>query len=351
MAAEAGEHTEPPAGGHAHTHGAGPVGELRAKQRRALWWALAANGGFLVAEVVGGIAFSSLALLADAAHMASDVVGLAIALVAQALLDRPSSHRHTYGLQRAEVLGALVNGVLLVATSAWIVFAAIQRLGDPVEVDGAGLLVVALLGLVVNLGSAVGIARVRGNSLNMRGAFVHLASDAAGSVAAILAGIAIVAWGADWVDPVASILIAVLVLWSTWGLLRDTVQVLLEGTPTGLEPDRLIDAILTGTDVSEVHHLHVWSLASDTPALSAHLVVDGELTMHEAQERSEDVRRVLADRFGVAHATLELECHPCDEPEHEPDGQRGRRDGHCNASLSPAGSGDPRLGHPGVERG
>ncbi len=299
--------------GHDHS----TVAELRDRQRRVLWWVLVANGGFLVAEVVGGIAFSSLALLADAAHMASDVSGLAIALVAHALVGRPSSDRHTYGLQRAEVLGALANGILLVATSGWIVFEAVQRIGDPVAVDGGGLLVVAAVGLLVNVVSAVLLLRVRGRSLNLHGAFVHMLADAAGSVAAIVAGVAVVVWGADWVDPVASILIAASVLSASWGLLRDTVHVLLEGTPSGVDVDVLRTAILEADGVDDVHHLHVWSLASDAPALSAHLVVDGSLSLHDAQARSTAVRELLSDRFGVEHSTLELECHPCADDEHQ----------------------------------
>jgi len=301
--------------GEGHDHGV-DVSGLRDRQRRVLWWVLGANGLFLVAEVVGGIAFSSLALLADAAHMATDVSGLAIALVAQTLLSRPSSRRHSYGLQRAEVLGAMANGILLVATAGWIMFEAVQRFGDEVEVDGGGLLVVATIGLVVNVVSAVALARVRGRSLNLRGAYVHMLADAAGSVAAIGAGVAVVVADAYWVDAAASILIAVLVLWSSWGLLRDTVHVLLEGSPSEMDAERVIEVITATGAVDEVHHLHVWSLASDAPALSAHLVVDGSLTMHEAQERGAVVRRALEEEFGLIHSTLELECHPCLEDEH-----------------------------------
>jgi cobalt-zinc-cadmium efflux system protein len=289
----------------AHDHG---------QPRRVLWITLVANGAFLVVEVVGGIAFSSLALLADAAHMASDVAGLAIALVAQSLVDRPGSTRHSYGLQRAEVLGALANGILLVATTGWIVVEAVGRFGDEVAVEGGGLLVVATLGLLVNLVSAAMLARHRDDNLNLRGAFLHMASDAAGSVAAIAAGVAVVTWDADWVDPAASLVIAALVLWSTWGLLVATVQVLLEGTPAGLDPSVITAAITAEPGIDDLHHLHVWSLASATPALSAHLVVDGEISMHEAQQRGERVRAMLEDRFGITHATLELECHPCAEP-------------------------------------
>ena len=283
-------------------------------QRRALWLAFGANAGFLVAEAVGGFAFRSLALLADAAHMLSDVAGLAIALVAQRLVDRPATARHSFGLQRAEVLGAQANGLTLVAVAGWIIFEAVRRVGEPTDVVGGGLLVVALLGLAVNLGSAVLLARVQGHSLNMRGAFIHMAVDAAGSVAAVSTGVAVILWNANWVDPFMSIAIAGLVLWSAWGLLRDTAQVLLEGTPRGMDPTRVEAMIAADGDVEAVHHLHLWNLASDVPALSAHIVLRGDLSLHEAQARGDRLKSVLGERFGIAHATLELECHSCDGP-------------------------------------
>jgi len=298
--------------GHDHAHGDGHQHIGRATQRRALWMSLVANAGFMVVEVVGGVAFHSLALLADAAHMLSDVAGLGIALIAQQLVDRPASARHTYGLQRSEVLGAQANGLTLLAVAGWITFEAVRRIGAPADVVGGGMLVVAVLGLAVNLGSAVILARAGGASLNMRGAFVHMAVDAAGSVGAIAAGVAVVVWGANWVDPAVSILIAALVLWSAWGLLRDTTRVLLEATPKGLDPPTVEAALADAEDVETVHHLHLWNLASDVPALSAHVVLRGEVTLHQAQESGERLKAMLDDRFGIEHATLELECHPCD---------------------------------------
>lgn len=146
----------------------------------------------------------------------------------------------------------------------------------------------------------------------MRGAFVHMALDAAGSAAAMLAGLAVLLFGADWVDPVVSMLIGALVLWAAWGLFRDTTRVLLEATPRGLDPEAVRSAIAGEPGVTAVHHLHLWSLASDVPALSVHVVVDAEPTLHEAQRRGDAVRSMLADRFGISHATVERECHPCD---------------------------------------
>jgi cobalt-zinc-cadmium efflux system protein len=300
---------------HAPPRPGTPGAGTEAERRRALWWSLGANGGFLVVEVVAGFAFASLALLADAAHMATDASGLAIALAAQTLAARPASARHTYGLARAEVLGALVNGVVLVASAGWIFYEAVQRLGTPEPVDGGGVVVVATLGLGVNVASALALRRVAGRSLNLRGAYLHMALDAAGSVGAIAAGLAVLLAGADWVDPFVSILVGLLVLWSTWSLLRDTVQVLLEGTPRGISVATVQEAITAQAGVREVHHVHVWDLASETPALSAHVVLDGEPSLHDAQLRGDGLKAMLARRFGIAHATLELECHDCEAPD------------------------------------
>ena len=314
-------------GGHDHVH------VSRSMQRRALWISLVANAAFMVAEVIGGVAFNSLALLADAAHMLSDVAGLGIALVAQRLVDRPATARHTYGMQRAEVLGAQANGLLLLVAAGWIIVEAVRRIGEPADVIGAGVLVVASLGLAVNLGSAALLWRAEGHSLNMRGAVVHMALDAAGSVAAIVAGLAVIFWQATWVDPVVSILIAVLVVWSAWGLLRDTANVLLEGTPKGLDPAAVEAALGADSEVEAVHHMHLWNLASDVAALSAHVVLRGEISLHQAQNSGDRLKTMLEDNFGIAHSTLELECHPCDpDPDEHPSHGHAGEAGHGGLS-------------------
>lgn len=292
----------------AHTHAS--AADLR---DRALIVALVANAAFLVVEVIGGVVFGSLALLADSAHMVSDVVALSIALVAQRLIRRPATARHTFGLQRAEVIGAQANAVLLFASCAWIVFEAVRRIGSPQDVDGTGLLVVASAGLVVNVVSAIVLERQAGHSLNMRGAVLHMTLDAAGSVAALVAGIGVVVWDADLLDPVASIGITALVLWSAWGLLRDATHVLMEGTPRGLDASVIERFIADDPAVEGIHHVHVWNLASDMPALSAHVVIAGErTTLHEAQVEGDRIRARVLERFGIEHTTFELECHACE---------------------------------------
>lgn len=288
----------------------------RASQAQALRAALVVNAGFFVVEVIAGVAFRSLALLADAAHMFSDVAALTIALIAQRLIDRPPSARHTYGLQRAEVLAAQANGILLVGAAAWIVFEAVQRIDQPPDVRGTGLMIVAVLGLLVNVGSAVLLWQRRGTSLNMRAAFMHMSLDAVGSVGAIVAAGAILLFGMDRADAVVSIAIAALVLWSAFHLMRESTHVLLEGAPRGIDTDEVERAMAEDSAVEEVHHLHLWNLASDTPALSAHIVMADEERLHEAQLHGDRIKTMLKERFGIEHSTLEIECHHCDPPTH-----------------------------------
>jgi cobalt-zinc-cadmium efflux system protein len=287
-----------------HNHSSGA-------RQKALWLALGANAGLMVTEVAGGLLFGSLALLADAAHMLSDVLALAIALLALRLAERPTSARHTYGLQRAEVVGAQSNALVLLLVVGWIGYNAIKRLGDAPEVEGAGVLVVALAGLAVNAVSAVVLRRSQGRSLNMRGAFLHMVSDALGSVAALAAGAAVVLWDAQWVDPAASLAISVLVAVSAWRLLRSATHVLLEGAPEGLDVEQVEQAVQREPHVEAIHHMHVWSIGSEMPALSVHIVVGHELSLHEAQALGDRLKEMLRERFGIVHATLELECHSC----------------------------------------
>ena len=306
--------------------------DLRSAQSRALRIALMANALYLMVEIVGGLAFSSLALLADAAHMLSDVAGLGIALIAQALLARPASARHTFGLQRAEVLGAQINGLLLAGGALWIILEAVRRIGDPPEVSGAGLMIVATAGLAVNVGSAVVLARAGGHSLNMRAALVHMVADAGASVATIAAGAAVLLWDANLIDPLISLAIAALVLYSAWKLLRDTTQVLMEGAPEGLDIDDVERTLAQDEGVESVHHLHLWNIASDMPALSAHVVLRDDVSLHEAQLRGERLKDALRAGFGIEHATLELECHSCEPEASEPEAE-GAEDPHRKPSF------------------
>ena len=291
-------------------------GHHHASSGRILRVALLANGILLVVQVAGAVAFSSLALLADAGHQGSDVAALLIAVVAQAIAGRAPSDNYTFGLRRAEVMGALLNAVMLLAVAVWVVVEASRRIGDPPDVSGWGVLVLGAAGLLVNGGCAWLLHRSADRSLNVRGAALHLTGDAAGSVGVVVAGLAVVLWSADWVDSAVSYLIAGLLLWTGTGLVRRTTRVLLEGTPPGMDVDELSALITADERVNGIHHLHVWSVDSTTVALSAHVEVAAD-SLHDAQLVATHLERQLALR-GVDHATLALECHPCDS-DHEHD--------------------------------
>ena len=294
-------------------------GRHHASSGRILRLALTANAVLLVVQVGGAMAFASLALLADAGHQGSDVVALLIAVVAQALAGRAPSDNYTFGLRRAEVMGALLNAAMLLAVAAWVVVEASRRIGDPPDVSGWGVLVLGAAGLLVNGGCALLLHRSADRSLNVRGATLHLMGDAAGSVGVVVAGVAVVLWSADWVDSAVSYLIAGLLLWTGAGLVRRTTRVLLEGTPPGIDVRELSTLITAHEHVNGVHHLHVWSVDSLTVALSAHVEVAAD-SLHDAQIVATELELQLA-LSGVDHATLALECHPCDtgHPDHEQD--------------------------------
>ena len=264
------------------------------------------------AEVAGGLLTGSLALLADAGHMLSDAAALALSLFALWIADRraPGALR-TYGYYRAEILAALVNGAALVAIAILIVVEAVGRLSDPPAVEAAGMTAVAAGGLVVNLAALALLHGSRDLNLNLRGAWLHVASDALGSVQAIVAGVVIWKFGWRWADPVASLVIAVLVVWSAWGLLKEALAVLMEAAPGHIDVDSVRGAILDVGCVAGVHDLHVWSISTGFDCLSAHVVAgDGK----ERDVLLDELRRMLHDRFGIEHVTIQLEPHGF--PEH-----------------------------------
>ena len=294
-------------GAHAEEHL--PAGREN-RERRALRAALFANAALMVIEAAGGLAFGSLVLVADAGHLLADVSALGVSVAAVGLARRRPTAKHTFGFERAEVLAAQVNALLLVGVMAWIVQAAIRRLAAPPYVQAGGMLAVAALALAVNGVSAVLLARAAGRSLNMRAAYTHLAIDAAGSLTAIVAAVLILGWGLLAADPVASLLTAALAAWAVFGLIRRTTHVLMEGAPRGLDAGQVRATLLEHRHVVGVHHLHLWSLASDVPALSAHVVLAGQPPLADAQRCAEDLRVVLAARFRIENVTLELECEP-----------------------------------------
>jgi len=258
---------------------------------------------YMVAEVIGGLVTNSLALLADAGHMLSDGASLGLALFALWIARRPRNAEKTFGYHRAEILAALVNGAVLVVVAVYIVVEAWSRFRSPEEVDGRTMMWIAVGGLLVNIVGMVVLHGGRDESLNVRGAWLHVVADTLGSVQAIVAGILIWAFGWNIADPVASVLIAVLVAWSSWALLRDSVNVLMEGTPKHIDAREVREALRSVEGVVEVHDLHLWTITSGFESLSVHARVEGRAR----SEVLRDIREIAATRFGIEHSTVQLE--------------------------------------------
>lgn len=289
---------------HHHSHG---PGAHRGADLRALAAAAVLTGTFMVVEVVGGLLTGSLALLADAGHMLSDSFSLFLALGAVWLAGKPATARRTFGFNRAEILAALINGATLVVIAAWIVYEAIGRLGDPPGVEGGGMLAVAVAGLLVNIAAAVILARSAGDSLNVSAAFRHVIADLLGSVGVIVAALIILAGGSELADPLVSIVIAVLIAVSAWSILRDSVDILLEAAPRELDTEEIGEAMAAMPEVVEVHDLHVWTITSGFPALSAHVLVVADTDCHA---RRREIETMLRQRFDLEHTTLQVDHVP-----------------------------------------
>jgi cobalt-zinc-cadmium efflux system protein len=271
---------------------------------RALALALVLTASYTAVEVVGGVLTGSLALLADAVHMLSDNVAIALALVAVWLAGKPATPERTYGYKRAEVLAALANGVTLVALSIWIFYAAAQRLDDPPDVLGGWMLVIALAGVGVNVAAGVILSRERAGGLNVEAAFRHVLADLLGSVGVVIAAVTILATGWLVVDPLVSVLIGVLVLVSSWTILRDSTSILLEAAPIGVDTRAVGERLARAPGVVEVHDLHIWTITSGFPALSAHVLVGAGEDCHA---RRQELEQLLRREFAVEHTTLQVE--------------------------------------------
>jgi cobalt-zinc-cadmium efflux system protein len=284
---------------HAHQH-------RLAGDRRALAGALAVVLAVVGGEIVAGILARSLALLADAGHMVTDAAALAFALVAATVAARPAGGRWTFGYSRLEILAAQANGIALALVAVWVVYSAVHRLVAPHDVRGGLVLVVALGGAAASVVASLLLARASRESLNVRGAFVHVVTDVAAFAAAALAGGLVLATGWDRFDPLASLAVAALMLWSGWRLLRESTAIFLE-TSGDIDPDEVRGALAAEQDVVSVHDLHVWTVTSGFPAVSAHVLVGHGADCHAARARLE---QLLERRFGLAHSTLQVEHAP-----------------------------------------
>ena len=289
--------------GHDHSHAASRAGD-----RRRLHWVLLVTGVVLVVELIGAWIAGSLALLADAGHMATDAAGIVLALGASYLATRPATPRSTFGWHRVEILAALVNSLLLLGVCGYLAIAGVRRLGDPSPVDPEPLVLFALVGLAANALSAVILARADRESLNVRGARLEVFGDLLGSVLAVLAGVVIWATGWDRADAVASLLIAALILPRSWALLRDSTAILLERTPPGVDLDDVRRHLEAMEGVVDVHDLHAWMITSGMPSLSAHVTVTKRaLAKQGVGPILDSLSHCVAEHFDIQHATFQLE--------------------------------------------
>lgn len=283
--------------GHAHDHTAGA-------NETMLQWALLLTATYLVAEVAGGFYFNSLALLSDAAHMLTDVAALVIALMAIRLGRRSPDAKRTFGYRRAEILAAAFNAVLLFGIAIYMLVEAVSRFSSPQPVQSTGMLVVAAVGLVVNLISMRLLTAGKDASFNVKGAYLEVWADLIGSIGVIAGALAIRFTGWTWIDPVVAVAIGFRVLPRTWVLLRDTTNVLLEGVPKGIDLDEMRAAIRAVPGIVDVHDLHVWSMSNDDVSCTAHIVVPDDATLVASRQ---SVSRLLSERFEIEHATIQAE--------------------------------------------
>ena len=286
--------------GAGHSHG-----QVRAGHERKLWMALGLTGSFMIAEVIGAFVTGSLALLSDAAHMMTDALALAISLVAIQVAKRPADRKRTFGYARFEILAAAFNALLLFVVAFYILFEAWQRVQAPAQIQSIGMLVIAILGLIVNLISMRLLASASSESLNVKGAYLEVWSDMLGSLGVIIAALVILFTGWGWVDSVVAAAIGFWVLPRTWTLLKESMNVLLQGVPDGIDIEQVEQGIREVPGVSEVHDLHIWALTSGKNVLSAHLVA--QLQGRDEQEVLARVTELLQERFEIAHVTLQVE--------------------------------------------
>ena len=293
-------------GGHDHSH-------HESDFTRAFLVGIALNVGFVVVEAAFGFTANSMALLSDAGHNLSDVLGLAVAWGGGFMAKTGPSPRFTYGLKKASILAALANSLFLMVAVGAIGAEAVRRLFDPSPTEGGTVMIVAAIGIAVNGITALLFSRRGQGDINIRGAFLHMMGDAGASAGVVVAGLLIRATGLLWIDPVVSLLLAAAILWSTWGLAKDSINLALDAVPAGIDPLE-VDAALRGLEgVVEVHDLHIWGMSTTDVALTAHLI----RPCHGGEDALlASATRLLRDRFGIAHATLQVEqglaIHPCD---------------------------------------
>jgi cobalt-zinc-cadmium efflux system protein len=284
----------------------------RHTETRRLMWALAISLAYFFAELIAGFLTNSLALLSDAGHMLSDVGAMTLSLFAFRMARRPATHQSTYGFHRMEILAALFNGLTLWLIVGMIFAAAFNRFFEPPAVESFGMMIVAVVGLFVNLTAAAILHGGHRHNLNLRGAFLHVVSDAIGSVGAIIAGFIMLTTGWYLADPLIGVFIGVLILFSSWSLVKDSLSVLMQAVPKGIRLEEVRQTIEAVEGVSKVHDLHIWAVTSDIFTLSAHAVVENGGDFHEVLNGIEDT---LKERYNIEHTTIQLEVESREEKE------------------------------------
>jgi len=296
---------------HDHEHDDHGLRQVPANGKRDILIALSITLLMMVAEAIGGLLSNSLALLSDAGHMLTDNLALLLSFFAMTFASLPATDRKTYGFYRLEILAAFVNGIVLVLISLYIMYEAYLRMVNPQPVQGMLMLIIAVIGLVANIVGALFLFKHSHSSLNIRGAYLHIVGDALSSVGVVVGGVIILYTGWYLIDPILSMMISLVIIYGSWSLVKESVNILLESAPAHISIDSIASEIAKIKGVREAYHIHVWTITSGVYALSAHVLIDDQL-VSGSRELLDSIRGLLADRFKVLHSTIQLECERCD---------------------------------------
>ncbi len=308
---QTGSHDHEHAQGHDHAHGHGHD-KLRASAagRRDLLIALSITVLMMLVEVAGGLLSNSLALLSDAGHMFTDNLALLLSFFAMKFATMPATERKTFGFYRLEILAALLNGIVLVLVSIFIIYEAYLRIIHPEPVEGGLMLIVAIVGLIANLAGAFFLFKHSHANLNIRGAYLHIVGDALSSIGVVIGGGIIIYTGWYLIDPILSILISMVIIYGSWNLVRESVNILLEAVPSHIDIDTVSAEIAQVKGVREAYHIHIWSITSGVYSLSAHVLIDDQL-VSGCRNIIDEIRELLLKKFSILHSTIQLECDRC----------------------------------------
>ena len=294
--------------GHEHTHG---LRQQSGGGKKDLLIALSITLLMMIAEVIGGLLSNSLALLSDAGHMLTDNFALLLSFFAMKFATMPATEKRTFGFYRLEILAALINGIILVVISLYIIYQAYLRMINPQRVEAMLMLIVAVIGLAANIIGAIVLMKHSHSNLNIRGAYLHIVGDALSSVGVVVGGVIILYTGWYLIDPILSILISFVIIYGAWALVKESVSILLESVPSHIDIETVARAISEVRGVREAYHIHVWTITSGVHAMSAHVLIDDQL-VSRSKDLINDIGTLLAEKFNILHSTIQLECERCD---------------------------------------